>query len=260
MSAYASYGARQNGIRVTLCEPDPGVRAQLRVAIENDPLLILAGESQNWADCEACLDETVPELLIARAELIPVDWSSRSCDRFQPVVIALRTTLSFPAEECNIIRIPADLHTIKTALDHAVREIYDRKAKQLLYLVDRYVSGSQSTSPYKAFIQVETDGYAIDLQTDSIEAVVAARKHVIIHSRNGNFTLREPIRQIAARLDPHLFIRIHRSVIINIRQIDRSVPLDEKSSYVVLNDGSRYPIGPNYRSTAAKALDSGEIG
>ncbi len=257
MSAYASFESRQAGIRVAVCEPNSAIRAQLRAVIDSDPLLILAGESHSWADCEACLEEMVPELLIARSDLIPSDWRSRiDRDSFLPVVISLRPTTTFPngGRRYNDLRVPAEPPIIKTSLDRAVRDVYERKAKQLLYLVDRYVAGSQWLSPYKTFLQVERDGNRIDLYTDSIVSIVAARKHVSIHSTNGHFMLREPIHQIASRLDPGFFVRIHRSIIINLRQIDRSMLLTAQSSEVFLSDGSRYRVGPNYREALADAL------
>lgn len=254
MSAYASFDARQIGIRVTLCEPDAAVRAQLRAAIENDPLLILVHESQRWSDCEPFLDEIAPELIIARLELIPANWGSRSNDTFRPVVIALRTTLSFPAEECNAIRIPADPHTIKASLDAAVREIYNRKAKQLLFLVDRYVAGSRSSSPYKAFLRVEHEGSAFEVSVKNVISVVAARKYVYIRTTTGEFVLRQPIHQVASVLDPGVFVRIHRSIIINLRHIDQTAPITPRSSFIRLGDGSKYPIGSNCRDRLAEAL------
>jgi len=260
ISPYAALGARQTGIRVALCEPDPAIRAQLRAAVSNDPLLILAGESHDWNDCESLLDGIVPELLFVRSELIPSHWSSRiDRDSFLPVVIALRSTLSFDTNRrvYHDLRVPADPQAIRTSLDRAVRDVYDRKAKQLLYLVDRYVAASHSFSLYKTVIQVERDGSMHDLPTHNIVSVVAARKHVSIHSIKGRFLLREPIHQVAARLDPTRFVRIHRSVIINLEHIDQSGPMAAKPSYVLLSDGSQYSVGPNYRETLADAMSPG---
>jgi two-component system LytT family response regulator len=257
MSAYVSLSARQSGIRVTLCEPDPAIRAQIRTVIDNDPLLVLVGESNSWPDCQECLQESVPELLIVRSELMPVDWHDRhEFDSFLPAVIAVRTTLAFANgdRQANNLRFPADAHAIKNSLDRAVRDIYDRKAKQLLYLVERYVSAAAPAPQYKPFLQVERDGTLLDLRTERILSIVAARKHVSIFSTDGQFHLREPIHRLAGRLDPRLFVRIHRSVIINVRHIDRSKTNLGLSSRIVLNDGSSYRIGPNYREAVTEAL------
>ena len=254
MSAYASVIGGKTGIRVAICEADPAHRAQLRAALDCDPLLILVGEFHNWTECETTFDEVIPDLVIARAEQIPIGWNELAIESIRPVVIALQTTLAFPGQECNLLRLPADLHSIRRCLDRAVREIYDRKAKQLRYFVERYVAGSQSLSPYKAFLQVERDGEAFDLHTQEIVSVVAARKHVSIHGLNRQFILREPIHRVSERLDPAVFVRIHRSIIINVRHIDRAAGLAASGSFVAMCDGSRYPVGPNYRDVLADAL------
>src|SRR5271165_2428963 len=240
MSAYTSLDSKHTGIRVALCEPDPAIRAQVCAAVDGDQLLILAAESQNWNECEACLDSVVPELLIVRSELIPADWNSRSSDHFLPVVVPLQTTLTFPNSQRNDLHVPADPQTIKATLDRAVRDIYDRKAKQLLFLVDRYVAGSQSLATYKTFIQVESEGRLIDVPVDSILSIIAARKHVSINSSHGRYFLREPIHRVIGRLDPTLFVRIHRSIVVNIRHVDRTLTPAIKPFAVVLSNGSRY--------------------
>ncbi len=254
ISAYAAIDAKHTGIRVALCEPDSSIRQQISAAIDSDPLLILAAESQSWSECEACLDSVVPELLIVRSELLPSAWGNRGSDHFQPVLIPLRTTLTFPKAEQNDLRVPADPQSIKATLDRAVCDIYDRKAKQLLFLVDHYVAGSRALATFKSFLQAECEGHPIDVRSDSITSIVAARKHVLINSVTGQFLLREPIHRVADDLDPAFFIRIHRSIIVNLHHIDPSRTSPTNPYQVILSDGSRYRVGPNYREALAAAL------
>jgi hypothetical protein len=227
------------------------------MAISADPVLMLAGESRDWPECQACLDDWVPELLIARSDLIPREWRSRKHALTSlPVVIALRPATSFPhpGRRYNDLRVPADGPAIKAALDRAVSEVYERKAKELVYLIDCYVAGSQQISPYKKTVVVEQDGTAVEVPVSQIVSVVAARKQVEIQSTLGQFMLREPIHQIEEKLDPRWFVRIHRSVIVNLQYVRAG--LDDKA--VLLTDGSRHPVGPNYREALAEALRGSE--
>jgi two-component system LytT family response regulator len=239
---------------VILCEPDHLVRKQVRLFIESDPLLTLAAECADWAECEVELDELLPELLIARAELIPAEWVAGN-DNF-PVVILLRNgdNATSISPQHNALAVPVGSDAVKRSLNQAIRDIYDRKAKQLLYLVDRYVSGSASASNYRSAVRVERDGRPFDLHISKVLSIVAARKCVSVHSVNGNFMLREPIHLVAERLDPRSFIRIHRSIIINCQHLDRTAPPDARSSHVVLTDGSRYPVGASYREALENAM------
>lgn len=259
MSAYPPFASRPAaGIRVILCEPDSHVREQLRSFIDVDPVLTLAAESRDWAECLVDLEEFVPELLIVRSSLLPPEWRDRVNNESFPVVIALRP--DFTAERSELEHLPLPLlanpEAVKGLLTQAVRNIYDRKAKQLLYLVDRYVTGSSTVSRYRSTLRVERDGEAFDLPANNIMSIVAARKCVVVHAIDGQFMLREPIHQVATKLDPGIFVRIHRSIIVNCQQFDRSTLSSSRASHVILVDGSRYPVGPNYRETLANAIKS----
>jgi hypothetical protein len=254
-SPIASKGV--GGVRVVLCDPDDRVRAALRAILADDSLLVVVAESSDWTACEADIENLVPELLIVRASLVPSQWTSRAAeDAFAPLVIRLADArgmamVPFPSGE---LLIPIDANAARKSLDHAVAEIYDRKAKQLLYLVERYVEASKNSPAYDSVIMVEQDGQRESVPTDTIMAVIAARKCVVLHTSSGRTMLREGIRQVSAKLDPAVFLRIHRSVIINATHLDyRSI--SERCSSVVLMDGSRYPVGRNYRQALVSLLD-----
>ncbi len=251
--------SRSPGIlRVMLCEPDSTVRDQLRELIQSEPVLMLAAETQNWRECEERLDELVPELLIARADLIPADWKSRATiDNLLPVLITLQRSHGSAAGEpaCNLAPVSVD-SAVRASLDQAVRQVYGRMARELLYLVERYISGSNASSGYKVVIRVERDGQAIDLTIGKIISIVAARKHAVIHSTDGDFMLREPIHALEARLDPDRFMRIHRSVIINRCYLVKTLSKSPKSLFVVLQDGLEFLVGAHYRDRFNDVVNS----
>lgn len=237
------------GIRVVLCEPVDEVRAVLRSVIESDSLLLVAAESRDWASCLADVEDFVPELLIVRRSLVPWEWKDRNTqDPFGPVVITLQegsnsSVIYFPSRS---LALPIDPDAVIQSLDQAVAEVYSRKAKQLHYLVRQYVSASPRPLAYEAVLKAECEGRMVEVRAETIMAIVAAKKCVVLHTRSGTTLMREPIYRVATRLDPSVFIRIHRSVIINRDHLERW-SANDKSSHLVLTDGSRYPIGRNYR-------------
>jgi hypothetical protein len=236
------------GIRVVLCDPDEGTRAALKNMIENDPLLIVVAACRDWPTCAAEVEELVPELLIARGSLVPPNW--RAEDSFAPVVVHLRepavaATIPFPSADW---LVATDSASVRKALDRAVSEIYDRKAKQLLYLVQRYVAASSTTPACASVLHAERDGEEVEVPASAILAILAARKSTVLETSSGRMMLREPIHRMAEKLDRSSFVRIHRSVIINSHHLDRDA-LTANPSQVVLRDGSRYPVGRNYRDS-----------
>jgi two-component system LytT family response regulator len=256
-SSLASASAR--GIRVVFCEPHADTRAQLRSFIDPDPVLTLVAETGNWTECDNAVQDFGAELLIARADLIPPDWAAGNEPELSfPVVIALRAD-SIRGEArpgYSFLPLPATPDTIRKALAGAVRDIYDRKAKQLLYLVDKYVAASSIRFRYSSTITAERDGRLVELRTEDIMSIVAARKFVSIHAISGQFRVREPIHSLSARLDPRIFIRIHRSIIVNCSYVDSKVPINPRASHVAMVNGSEFPVGPNYRDALCQAIKS----
>lgn len=245
------------GIRVVVCEPDAKLRAQLRWFIASDPLLLLAAEPRDWLECAQSLEELIPELLIINSEVLPAEWPrALEHDSFAPLVITSgRRCAGRVPSYSHFDTMAADAESIRSLMDRAVREIYNRKATQLLYLVNRYVTASEPVTTYKCGFKVERDGEVFEIDSDRIMAVTAARKFVSIHSTDGTFLLREPIHAVASRLDPAMFIRIHRSVIINARHLDYRESASGKGLYAVLVDGMKYPVGPNYRDALLDILE-----
>ena len=249
----APFGA---GMRVVLCEPDSEVRALLRSLIDRDPMLSVVAEACDWQQCQEHLEELLPELLIVGHGTLPPGWRRTQQDSALPVVIEL---MAHTARGIRLVlperqSMPPDSETIKQLLDVAVKQVYERKVKQLWWLMDRYVTGLQVSPEYPSVLKVERDGQTVDLAVDAVLSIVAARKYVTIHSTAGAFLLREPIHRVALQLSPSVFVRVHRSVIVNWRQLDRTRSIS--SHHAIMLDGSSYPVGPNYRQTFAAMLES----
>lgn len=250
--------SRSRGMRVVLCEPDPEVRAHLRSLIARNPMLTVVAQPHNWSECERKVEDLLPEILIVRPELIPENWTGHGRVDAFPIAIAL---LESPRRSALIrsvdpqLDVP-DVEAVRKLLDQTVRMVYDRKLKQLWDLMHLYVDGLQAHSNYPSVVRVDCDGKMIALQVQNIMSVVAARRYVSVHTTLGRYTLREPIHQLASKLDPAIFIRIHRSIIVNSRQLDYAKTTSENLRQAVLLDGSRYSVGPNHRDAFATLMNA----
>ncbi len=51
--------------------------------------------------------------------------------------------------------------------------------------------------------------------------------------------LRETIRQLAASLDPHKFVRVHRSAIVNVNHVRKILRDGRTEGWLLLSNGQR---------------------
>ena len=236
-------------LRAILYESDPEIRACLRSLIAADSTLTLAAEPRTWPECQAALEETLPELFILRPELMPPQ-----ADKPKESTVDLPVAVDLASPLLGMGRRPqptATAEVIRRTLDHALQEVYSRKVKQLAYLIRQYLSAPKDKQRYPSLLNVECDGHLMDVDIDDITAVVARRKHVSIHSTVGHFVLREPMGIVAGKLDPVQFSRIHRSIFVSIRHLDIAA---SSGDHAVLEDGASFPVGPSYRASFTKLL------
>jgi two-component system LytT family response regulator len=76
--------------------------------------------------------------------------------------------------------------------------------------------------------------------------VQADRDYVHLHLPRSSLMMRETMTQMVSRLDPRHFLRIHKSTIINLEQIDQ-VESGAAGAHVRLRDGRRLRVGRTYR-------------
>jgi len=90
---------------------------------------------------------------------------------------------------------------------------------------------------------VVKDGPKITIiPVDTLKWTEAQDDYVKIHSEGGRFMKKKTMKFFEDHLDPNMFIRIHRSSIININFI-KQMELYEKDSYrVILKDETKLPV------------------
>ncbi len=90
---------------------------------------------------------------------------------------------------------------------------------------------------------VVKDGSKITIiPVETLRWIEAQDDYVKIHSEGGKFMKKKTMKFFEDRLDPNMFIRIHRSSIININSI-KQMELYEKDSYrVIMKDETKLPV------------------
>lgn len=70
----------------------------------------------------------------------------------------------------------------------------------------------------------------------------AADDYVKIHTREGAFLKNKTMAHFEKALDPNLFVRTHRSSIVNIQQITRIDPYEKENHIAILKSGGRVSV------------------
>ena len=99
---------------------------------------------------------------------------------------------------------------------------------------------------YLKRLAVRAGGKILFLNAEEVDWIRAAENYVEIHSGQAKHLLHVTMNALEESLDPELFIRIHRSVIVNIRQIRHLEPNAHGEYVITLRDGIRFQSGRTY--------------
>ena len=92
--------------------------------------------------------------------------------------------------------------------------------------------------------------------TSDIEWAQASGNYVNLRVRGREYPLRSTLAALEARLDPAMFVRAHRSYLVQLAQVTAIEPLDAGEARLHMADGSVLPCSRRYRE-ALRAVAAG---
>ena len=98
-----------------------------------------------------------------------------------------------------------------------------------------------------ARIAFKANGSILLLDLADILAVQAEGNYVSLQYRRNPYLLRESLSSMAEKLKPYGFIRIHRSVVVNISAVEEIQPLPTGEYRLRVNGGKEYLVTRTYK-------------
>lgn len=94
---------------------------------------------------------------------------------------------------------------------------------------------------------IRSDGRIVFLRVDEIDWLQTVGNYVRVHVGNDAHLVRATMTGMEARLDPDKFLRIHRSIIVNVDRIREAQPLVKGEHVIILRDKTRLIMSRRYR-------------
>ena len=100
---------------------------------------------------------------------------------------------------------------------------------------------------------VRDGGRIIPLPLSAVERIQAGDDVVLVHAGDWVYRLNVPLTDLERRLDPRVFVRIHRSHLVNLEHVAALEPLDDSRLEVMLRSGLRL-MASRQRSRALRGI------
>jgi len=239
-------------IRALIVDDEQLARQRVRLLLDEEPDVEVIGESGDGFEAVERIRETRPDLVFLDVQMPDMDGfeALRRVPRAMlPVVIfttahdqhALR---AFEVNALDYLLKPFKPTRFKETVQRA-RDLIANKHAGLAVVHARGLLALLGQTPAPAGqltrLAVKTPGKVTFVELDQIQAIEAAGKYAVVHVGKENHVLRETMSSLESHLPPQRFLRISRSVIVNIDQIQELQPAFKGENLVVLKNGKSYP-------------------
>lgn len=256
-------------IRTLIVDDEPLARRNLRLLLENDPQIDIVDECRNGREAVKAINVLSPDLIfldIQMPEMDGFDVLERvGADVIQAIIFVTAfdqyALKAFDVHALDYLLKPFDDERFAHALRRAKAQIeareINRLSKRLLALLDERESQRASSLRQKSYLSrlmIKISGRVVLLKVDDIDFIEADGNYAKLHIGRKAHLLREKMHDLEQRLDPARFVRIHRSVIVNLDRIKEMHPHFNGDYIVVLDDGRQLRLSRTRRENLEARL------
>jgi two-component system LytT family response regulator len=226
-------------IRALLVDDEPLARSNLKILLQEDPDIESIAEAGSGAEAVAAIRSTHPDLVF-------LDVQMPECGGFEVLEI-LKADGALPV----IVFVTAyDEYALRAfdagALDYLLKPFDDPRFALALQRAKERLA-TREPAPEIPRLTVRSAGQEVYVRVPDIDWVQAADYYVCLHVGLKSHLLRRSMAELERELDPHIFCRIHRSTIINLRRV-RALQVDSAGEYeVILEGGQKLRLSRRFR-------------
>jgi two-component system LytT family response regulator len=141
---------------------------------------------------------------------------------------------------------PFSREGVHRAIERVRRELLRLRVSCLVQGVTGFEQAPARRQPER--LAVRSEGRIVFVDVDEIDWIAAAANYVQINAGRESYIMREGIGRLSERLDRQRFLRIHRSIIANVRKIRELHHCDYGAYIVVLRSGKELSCGHSLRN------------
>ena len=235
----APAGARRR-LGVVIVDDEELARALLREYVEASPDLEILAECANGFEAVKTISERKPDLVFLDVQMPKLDgFEVLQLIPSGPAVIFVTAydqyaMKAFDAHAVDYLLKPFSLERFEKALERA--------RQRLGAIAPPAVDLAAAARPPQQYLQriVVKDGPRVHIiPVDRLDYAEAQDDYVALHSQGKNYLKQQTISSLESVLDPQLFVRIHRSIIVNLERVAKIEPYAKDSRVAVLSDGTQ---------------------
>jgi two-component system LytT family response regulator len=245
-------------MNVLIVDDEPLAREGMVLLLAEEPEIASVAQARNGFEAVAMIRESRPDLVLLDVQMPEMDGfgvlREIGAETMPPVIlVTAHDRYAIQAFEVN-------------AIDYLLKPVTRERFSQALARVRERVSAqgvdnqhvrallAQLASPpqHLARVALRSGGKISFVALDDVLYLQAAENYVQLHLKTSRHLLHVPIATLEASLDPAMFLRIHRSLIVNVNHVHELETGPHGEYIMVLKGGARLQSSRTYHDKIKK--------
>ena len=234
-------------IRTMIVDDEELGRERVRMMLAEHPDIEVVAECSDGAEAVRTIERERPDLVFLDVQMPGMNgFEVLETLEGEPLPAVVFVTAhddyalrAFDIHALDFLLKPFDNGRFEKTLERARVQVSQTRGTAVDSRILSLLEDLKSDRKYPERLIVKSGGRVFFLRTEEIDWVEAAGNYVRLHARNESHLLRESMKNMEAKLDPRLFVRIHRSAIVNVDRIKELEPWFHGEYIVIMRDGTR---------------------
>ncbi len=230
--------------KIIIIDDEPLARSVVKEYLQKHPGLVVVQECGDGFEGVKAIQQHQPELVFLDIQMPKITGFEMLELIDQPPAVIFTTAFdefaikAFESHAVDYLLKPFNQDRFDKAIERWKEKAVKRTENPAQELLE-----SASLSPTQRQRIVVRNGSKIKIiSVHDVFYLEAADDYVKIHTAEGYFLKNKTMGHFEQSLDNNLFVRSHRSYIVNIHQITRIDPYEKDSHVAVLRSGAKVPV------------------
>jgi two-component system LytT family response regulator len=205
--------------------------------------------------------EAATMILAERPELVFLDIQMPELDGFEviraisdeylPAIVFVTAfdeyaIRAFEVNAIDYLLKPINAARFETAVQRAVDRFNQANGREPNRELLAFIEQLRATRQYTARFVVRAGAKLSFVRAADVDWIDAADNYLRLHVGGREHLVRDTLKSVEAQLDPEIFLRVHRSLIINLERIETVEPSFHGEYVVTMKDGAQLTTSRSY--------------
>jgi two-component system LytT family response regulator len=248
-------------LRALIVDDEPLARERLRELLDDRPGVSLVEEADDGQEAVEALRSREVDLVFLDVQmpgLSGIDVVEEIGPEAMPVTVFVTAYDQYAIKAFDLAAVdyllkPFDDERFEQALERAREQVTSQDPNALSRRLLRMLKENDPSlledeqeraadEPYLERIAVQGRGKARIVAVDAITHITADGSYAELHTDDDTHVIRERMKTLAARLDPDEFVRVHRSAIVRLDEVELILRSGGGDYAVRLQDGTTLSV------------------